>query len=67
MQFEEYTIRSMCLVRMHRCLTGETRLRILRLLAGAPLCVGYFRSVLEVPQMTVSTYDSESNRTSIPR
>jgi ArsR family transcriptional regulator len=42
--------------RAFRALSDETRLRILRLLAGGPLCVGDLVSALRIPQPAASRH-----------
>jgi ArsR family transcriptional regulator len=44
------------LVQIYECLCDETRLRILHLLAHAPLCVCHFQSVLREPQVKISKH-----------
>lgn len=46
----------MKLVQIYECLCDETRLRILHLLAHAPLCVCHFQSVLREPQVKISKH-----------
>jgi ArsR family transcriptional regulator, arsenate/arsenite/antimonite-responsive transcriptional repressor len=44
------------LVEIYQCLCDETRLRILHLLAQAPLCVCHFQSVLRESQVNISKH-----------
>ena len=46
----------MDLIRIYQCLCDETRLRILHLLAQAPLCVCHFQTVLREPQVKISKH-----------
>ena len=46
----------MFLLKLHRCLADETRLRVMHLLARGPLCVCHFQSVLATPQVAVSKH-----------
>ena len=46
----------MKLVQIYEGLCDETRLRILHLLAHAPLCVCHFQSVLREPQVKISKH-----------
>ena len=46
----------MKLVQIYECLCDQTRLRILHLLAHAPLCVCHFQSVLREPQVKISKH-----------
>jgi ArsR family transcriptional regulator len=46
----------MQLVEIHRCLSDETRLRLVYLLAQAPLCVCHLQSILGLDQVTVSKH-----------
>ncbi len=48
--------RPVLLVDIHKCLSDETRLRILHLLACGPLCVCHFQSILDAPQVKVSKH-----------
>ena len=41
---------------MYKCLSDQTRLRILSLLSNGPLCVCHFQSVLEEPQVKISKH-----------
>ena len=44
------------LVRIYECLCDRTRLRILHLLLGGPLCVCHFQDILHEPQVKVSKH-----------
>ena len=44
------------LVQIYQCLCDRTRLRILHLLLGGPLCVCHFQDVLREPQVKVSKH-----------
>jgi len=44
------------LVRIHECLCDRTRLRIMNLLLGGPLCVCHLQEVLREPQVKVSRH-----------
>lgn len=44
------------LVQIYDCLCDRTRLRILHLLLGGPLCVCHFQDVLREPQVKVSKH-----------
>jgi len=46
----------MDLVRIHKCLCDRTRLRIVNLLLGGPLCVCHLQEVLREPQVKVSRH-----------
>ena len=46
----------MDLVRIHECLCDRTRLRIVNLLLGGPLCVCHLQEVLCEPQVKVSRH-----------
>ena len=46
----------MDLLEIYRCLSDETRLRILRLLTQGPLCVCHFQEILKVPQVAISKH-----------
>ena len=46
----------MDLVRIYECLCDRTRLRLLALLAGGPLCVCHLQDVLGEPQVKVSKH-----------
>lgn len=46
----------MQLVRIHECLCDRTRLRIVHLLLGGPLCVCHLQEVLREPQVKVSRH-----------
>lgn len=46
----------MTLVEIYRCLSDETRLRLLHLLAHAPLCVCHLQSILGLDQVAVSKH-----------
>lgn len=46
----------MDLVRIHECLCDRTRLRIVHLLLGGPLCVCHLQEVLGEPQAKVSRH-----------
>jgi ArsR family transcriptional regulator len=46
----------MKLVRIYQCLCDPTRLRILNLLAGGPLCVCHIQEILGEPQVKVSKH-----------
>ena len=46
----------MNLVRIHECLCDRTRLRIVNLLLGGPLCVCHLQEVLREPQVKVSRH-----------
>ncbi len=44
------------LVKIHECLCDRTRLRIVHLLLGGPLCVCHLQEVLGEPQVKVSRH-----------
>lgn len=44
------------LLKIHQCLSDETRLRILHLLARGPLCVSHFQEILDLPQVKISQH-----------
>lgn len=44
------------LVQIYQCLCDRTRLRILHLLLGGPLCVCHFQEILREPQVKVSKH-----------
>lgn len=44
------------LVRIHECLCDRTRLRLIHLLLGGPLCVCHLQEVLGEPQVKVSRH-----------
>ena len=44
------------LVRIYECLCDRTRLRLLNLLLGGPLCVCHFQVVLGEPQVKISKH-----------
>lgn len=46
----------MKLIRIHECLCDGTRLRIVHLLLGGPLCVCHLQEVLREPQVKVSRH-----------
>ena len=46
----------MDLVKIHECLCDRTRLRIIHLLLGGPLCVCHLQAVLREPQVKVSRH-----------
>jgi ArsR family transcriptional regulator len=46
----------MSLVRIYQCLCDQTRLRILHLLGGGPLCVCHFQQILGEPQVKISKH-----------
>lgn len=46
----------MDLVRVHECLCDRTRLRIVHLLLGGPLCVCHLQEVLREPQVKISRH-----------
>ena len=46
----------MSLIQIYECLCDETRLRILHLLAGGPLCVCHLQEVLDEPQVKISKH-----------
>ena len=46
----------MDLLEIYRCLSDETRLRILHLLTQGPLCVCHFQEILKVPQVAISKH-----------
>jgi ArsR family transcriptional regulator len=46
----------MQLARLHRVFADPTRLRILRVLQGGPLCVCHFQTVLREPQVKISKH-----------
>ena len=46
----------MDLIRIHECLCDRTRLRIMNLLLGGPLCVCHLQEVLREPQVKVSRH-----------
>ena len=46
----------MSLIKIYECLCDETRLRILNLLAGGPLCVCHLQEVLDEPQVKISKH-----------
>lgn len=46
----------MDLVRIHECLCDRTRLRVVHLLLGGPLCVCHLQEILREPQVKVSRH-----------
>jgi ArsR family transcriptional regulator, arsenate/arsenite/antimonite-responsive transcriptional repressor len=46
----------MKLARLYRVFSDPTRLRILRVLQGGPLCVCHFQTVLREPQVKISKH-----------
>lgn len=46
----------MDLLRIHECLCDKTRLRIVHLLLGGPLCVCHIQEVLREPQVKISRH-----------
>lgn len=46
----------MSLVQIYECLCDQTRLRILNLLSGGPLCVCHFQEILGESQVKVSKH-----------
>jgi ArsR family transcriptional regulator len=44
------------LIRIYECLCDRTRLRILALLGGGPLCVCHLQGILDEPQVKVSKH-----------
>lgn len=46
----------MSLVKIYECLCDETRLRIVQMLTGGPLCVCHLKEVLDIPQARVSQH-----------
>ncbi|MFT3869907.1 MAG: metalloregulator ArsR/SmtB family transcription factor [Nibricoccus sp.] len=46
----------MNLIRIYECLCDRTRLRILALLDGGPLCVCHIQDILKEPQVKVSKH-----------
>ena len=46
----------MLLIEIYKCLSDETRLRILRLLSEGPLCVCHFQTILSAPQVAISKH-----------
>jgi ArsR family transcriptional regulator, arsenate/arsenite/antimonite-responsive transcriptional repressor len=44
------------LVTIYQCMCDPTRLRILNLLAQAPLCVCHFQEILDEPQVKISKH-----------
>lgn len=46
----------MHIIRIHECLCDRTRLRIVHLLLGGPLCVCHLQEVLREPQVKVSRH-----------
>ena len=56
MPLSVYTYLGMKLVKIYECLCDETRLRILNLLGGGPLCVCDIQRVLGEPQVKVSKH-----------
>jgi ArsR family transcriptional regulator, arsenate/arsenite/antimonite-responsive transcriptional repressor len=51
-----YLGRYMILAEIYRCLSDETRLRIMHLLARRSLCVCHFQEILDAPQVAVSKH-----------
>ncbi len=49
-------LRGMDLVRIYECLCDRTRLRLLALLGGGPLCVCHLQEILGEPQVKVSKH-----------
>jgi len=49
-------LRRMDLVRIYECFCDRTRLRLLALLTGGPLCVCHLQEVLGEPQVKVSKH-----------
>ncbi len=46
----------MTLVRIHECLCDRTRLRLVHLLLGGPLCVCHLQAILGEPQVKISRH-----------
>ncbi len=46
----------MNLVRIHECLCDRTRLRLVHLLLGGPLCVCHLQQILDAPQVKISRH-----------
>lgn len=46
----------MDLIRIYQCLCDRTRLRILNLLSGGPLCVCHLQEILGEPQVKISKH-----------
>jgi ArsR family transcriptional regulator len=46
----------MSLIKIYQCLCDQTRLRILQLLGGGPLCVCHIQEALAEPQVKVSKH-----------
>ena len=46
----------MDLVQLYQCFCDRTRLRILNLLCGGPLCVCHFQELLNEPQVKISKH-----------
>jgi ArsR family transcriptional regulator, arsenate/arsenite/antimonite-responsive transcriptional repressor len=46
----------MDLVRIYQCLCDRTRLRIVHLLTGGPLCVCHLQEILDEPQVKISKH-----------
>lgn len=46
----------MDLVQVYQCLCDQTRLRILHVLAGGPLCVCHLQEILDEPQVKISKH-----------
>ena len=44
------------MLRIHECLCDRTRLRIIHLLLGGPLCVCHLQEVLREPQVKISMH-----------
>jgi ArsR family transcriptional regulator, arsenate/arsenite/antimonite-responsive transcriptional repressor len=55
------------LVQIYDCLCDRTRLRILHLLLGGPLCVCHFQEILREPQVKVSKHLSYLKRKGLVR
>jgi len=49
-------LRGMDLIRIYECLCDRTRLRLLALLGGGPLCVCHLQEILGEPQVKVSKH-----------
>jgi ArsR family transcriptional regulator len=46
----------MKILTLYRCLSDETRLRLLHLLGLGPLCVCHFQEILKLPQTAISKH-----------
>lgn len=44
------------LVQIYQCLCDPTRLRLLNVLGGGPLCVCHFQEILDEPQVKISKH-----------